>query len=145
MTETTSLPEADAPEQPADPTTTAASSIPENPYAATRSQPQTPQAPAAQPAGPTPGLSIAALVLGIAAIPTGWWFASVAAIVLGFVARSREPQGRTMANWGLALGFVGAFGWIVVALLGLAFFAPFALWGAAFAWPSVDLGFFDLF
>lgn len=142
MTETTSLPEADAPEQPADPTTTAASSTPENPYAATL--PQT-QAPAPRPAGPTPGLSIAALVLGIAAIPTGWWFASVAAIVLGFVARSREPQGRTMANWGLALGFVGAFGWIVVALLGLAFFAPFALWGAAFAWPSVDLGFFDLF
>ncbi|RQP11337.1 MAG: DUF4190 domain-containing protein [Microbacteriaceae bacterium] len=142
MTETTSLPEADAPEQPADLTTTAASSIPENPYAATRAQTQIPTA---QPAGPTPGLSIAALVLGIAAIPTGWWFASVAAIVLGFVARSREPQGRTMANWGLALGFVGAFGWIVVALLGLAFFAPFALWGAAFAWPSVDLGFFELF
>ena len=143
MTETTSLPEAGGPEQPADPTTTTASSTPENPYAATQTQAQ-PQG--AQPAaGPTPGLSIAALVLGIAAIPTGWWFASVAAIVMGFIARSREPQGRTMANWGLALGFVGAFGWLVLAIIGFAFFAPFALWGAAFAWPAVDIGFFDLF
>ncbi len=139
MTETTSLPEAGAPEQsaPEQPTADTATSTPENPYVAAT-------APSAQPvATPTAGFSIAALVLGIAAIPTGWWLASVAAIVFGFVARSREPHGRTMANWGLALGFVGAFGWLVLAILGLAFVAPFALWGA-FAWPGLDLG-FDVF
>ena len=138
MTETTSLPEAGAPEHSAD----TATSTPENPYAATQAQPAAQHAAAT--VTPTPGFSIAALVLGIAAIPTGWWLASVAAIVFGFVARSREPQGRTMANWGLALGFVGAFGWLIVGILGLAFFAPFALWGA-FAWPGLDVGFFDLF
>ena len=119
MNDTTSLPASD----------TATTVAPENPYAAP--QPTVVSTPAAT---GTPGFSIAALVLGIAAIPTGWGIASIAAIVLGFIARSREPQGRTMANWGLALGFVGAFGWILVAILGLAFIAPFALWGAAFAW-----------
>jgi hypothetical protein len=75
----------------------------------------------------TNGLSIAALVLGVSGIVAGFWFAAVAAIVLGFMARTREPQARTMANWGIALGFVGAFGWVLVALIGVAFFAPFAL------------------
>lgn len=130
MTDTTSLPEADvaAPAQPA------AASTPDNPYAAPR---------AADPAasGTSNGFSIASLVLGIAAIPTGWWIASVIAIVFGFVARGREPQGRTMANWGIALGFVGAFGWIVLAILGLAFVAPFALWGAAVGWGPDIFGF----
>jgi hypothetical protein len=74
----------------------------------------------------TNGLSIAALVLGIAGIVAGFWFASVAAIVLGFMARTREPQSRLMANWGLALGFVGAFWWVAVGILGLAFLAPVA-------------------
>jgi len=129
MTETTSTPEADAPEQPA--TDTTASSTPVNPYAATQTSPAQPVAAATS----TPPLSLTALILGIAAIPTGWWLASVAAIVLGFVARSREPHGRTMANWGLALGFVGAFGWVILAIIGFAFFAPFAIWGAV-AWPG---------
>ena len=74
----------------------------------------------------TNGLSIAALVLGIAGIVAGFWFAAVAAIVLGFMARTREPQSRLMANWGLALGFVGAFWWVAVGIVGLAVFAPFA-------------------
>jgi len=128
MTETTSLHEAGT--TPDEPVT---ASVPENPYAA-------PQRPADAPASGTAGFSIASLVLGIAAIPTGWWIASVLAIVFGFLARSREPQGRTMANWGIALGFVGAFGWIVVAILGLAFVAPFALWGAALGWGPGGFG-----
>ena len=74
----------------------------------------------------TNGLSIAALVLGIAGIVAGFWFAAAAAIVLGFMARNREPQSRAMANWGLVLGFVGAFWWVAVGIVGLAFLAPVA-------------------
>jgi F0F1-type ATP synthase membrane subunit c/vacuolar-type H+-ATPase subunit K len=74
----------------------------------------------------TNGLSIASLVLAIAGIAAGFWFASVAAIVVGFMARTREPQSRTMANWGLVLGFVGAFWWVAVGVVGLAVLAPFA-------------------
>jgi F0F1-type ATP synthase membrane subunit c/vacuolar-type H+-ATPase subunit K len=74
----------------------------------------------------TNGLSIASLVLGVAGIVAGFWFASVAAIVVGFMARNREPQSRSMANWGLVLGFVGAFWWLAVGIIGLAVFAPFA-------------------
>lgn len=124
MTETTSLPDAAATEPAAE--QLASASAPENPYAA----PQPAAAPTAS--GASTALSISSLVLGIAAIPTGWWIASVLAIVFGFLGRSREPQGRTMANWGIVLGFVGAFGWLVFAILGLAFIAPFALWGAVF-------------
>ena len=71
-------------------------------------------------------LSIVALVLGIVGIVAGQWLLAVAAIVFGFLARTREPQSRLIANWGLALGFVGAFGWILFALIGAAFLAPFA-------------------
>ena len=81
---------------------------------------------ASVPATTTNGLSIAALVLGIAGIVAGFWFAAVAAIVIGFMARTREPQSRTMANWGLALGFVGAFWWVAVGIVGLVFLAPVA-------------------
>ena len=81
---------------------------------------------ASVPATTTNGLSIASLVLAIAGIAAGFWFASVAAIVVGFMARTREPQSRTMANWGLVLGFVGAFWWVAVGIVGLAVLAPFA-------------------
>jgi hypothetical protein len=100
--------------------------VPENPYAVN------PQATPA--AAPSNGFSISSLVLGIASIPTGLAVAGIVAIVLGFIARGREPQGRNMANWGIALGFVGVFGWLLFAIIGFAFFAPFALWGAGWGW-----------
>jgi len=127
MTDTTSTPAVEpATEQPtATQAAAAPTTVPENPYAV----------PAAAPsASVTNGFSISSLVLGIASIPTGLALAGIAAIVLGFVARSREPQGRTMANWGIALGFVGLFGWLIFAIIGFAFFAPFALWGAGWGW-----------
>ena len=134
MTDTTSTPVTDQPvtdqaapeQQPA---------APENPYAAPR--------PAANaPASATNGFSIASLVLGIASIPTGWAIAGVLAIIFGFLARSREPQARTMSTWGIVLGFVGTFGWLIFAILGFAIAAPFALWGIGLGWGP-DL--FDLF
>ncbi|MCS0499237.1 DUF4190 domain-containing protein [Protaetiibacter mangrovi] len=129
MTDTTSTPAVDEPTAAAEQPPAA---TPENPYAAPR---------AASPTTATNAFSIASLVLGIAAIPTGWWIASVVAIVFGFIARSREPQARTMSTWGIVLGFVGAFGWLVLAILGLALAAPFALWGAAIGWGPDFLGF----
>lgn len=83
--------------------------------------------PAAQPA--TNGFSITALVLGIAGIALGQWWLAVGAVVFGFIARSKEPASRAMANWGLVLGFVGAFGWLLLAVMGVVAFAPFVAWG----------------
>lgn len=123
MTESTPTPVAEQPAEQASPLP----AVPENPYAA-------PRPAAATPASATNGFSIASLVLGIASIPTGWAIAGILAIVFGFLARSREPQGRTMSTWGIVLGFVGLFGWVIIGLLGLAFVAPFALWGGVFGW-----------
>jgi hypothetical protein len=97
--------------------------------------------PAAPTAATTNGFSITALVLGIAGIALGQWLLSVGAVVFGFVARSKEPSARLMANWGLVLGLVGTFGWLVFTILGVAFFAPFAIWGAFAPW---DFGAWDL-
>jgi hypothetical protein len=70
-------------------------------------------------------LSILSLVAGIASIPFGHFFLlPIAAIVLGFFARSREPYARTMSTWGIVLGFVVLFGWLAVGLFALAFVAP---------------------
>ena len=72
-------------------------------------------------------------MLGIAGIALGQWLLSVAAIVLGFVARNREPGARLMANWGLVLGFVGVFGGILFGIIGFAAFAPLWLGGRLLA------------
>src|SRR5690606_37975996 len=125
MTDTTSTPTAEQP----------SAAAPENPYAAPRTE-------SSAPASATNGFSIASLVLGIASIPTGWAIAGILAIVFGFLGRSREPQGRTMSTWGIVLGFVGTFGWLVVGILGFAIAAPFALWGMGFGWGP---DFFDVF
>jgi hypothetical protein len=136
MTDTTSTPTSEqVTEQPAE--QAAQPVAPENPYAA----PARATA-AATPASTTNGFSIASLVLGIASIPTGWAIAGILAIVFGFLARSREPQGRTMSTWGIVLGFVGTFGWLIFAILGFAIAAPFALWGIGLGWGP---DFFDIF
>ena len=73
-------------------------------------------------------LSILSLIAGIAAIPLGHLVVlPLAAIVLGFLARSREPEGRTFANWGIGLGFALLFWWMAVGALAVAVFAPLAL------------------
>lgn len=139
MTDTTQTPTAEqpadqaAPEQPTAPESHAA---PENPYAAPRQVSDA--APASQQSN---GFSIASFVLGIVSIPTGWFAAGILAIIFGFLARSREPQGRTMSAWGIALGFVGTFGWLIFAILGFLIAAPFALWGMGFGWSNGFLGY----
>jgi F0F1-type ATP synthase membrane subunit c/vacuolar-type H+-ATPase subunit K len=135
MSETTSTPTAEQPSAPGTEQPAATTTTPENPYAAPRTE-------STAPASAANGFSIASLVLGIASIPTGWAIAGILAIVFGFLARSREPQGRTMSTWGIVLGFVATFGWILVAILGLVIAAPFALWGMGFGWTP---DFFDLY
>ncbi len=64
-------------------------------------------------------LSYVSFWLGVASVvlsPTV--LVPVAAIVLGFMARTREPAGRTWATWGIVLGFVMAFGWFVALIVG---------------------------
>ena len=81
-------------------------------------------APQPRPAAyPTPfgekTLSYVSFWLGVASVvlsPTV--LVPVAAIVLGFMARNREPAGRTWATWGIVLGFVMAFGWLVALVVG---------------------------
>ena len=93
------------------------------------SQPDYAQPPYAAPrpqqggAYPTPfgekTLSYVSFWLGVASVvlsPTV--LVPVAAIVLGFLARTREPAGRIWATWGIVLGFVMAFGWLVVLIAG---------------------------
>jgi hypothetical protein len=79
---------------------------------------------------PSQTLSILSLVAGIASLIFGQTFiVPVAAIVLGFLARTREPASRTMSTWGIVLGFVSMFGWLVVILISLIIAAPFLLFG----------------
>ena len=79
-------------------------------------------------AAPPRTLSILSLVAAIASIPLGHFvILPIAAIVLGFVARSREPWARTMANWGIGLGFAILFGWLLVGVIALALWLPFAM------------------
>jgi hypothetical protein len=84
-------------------------------------------------AAPSRTLSILSLVAAIASIPLGHLIVlPIAAIVLGFVARNREPAARTLANWGIGVGFVLLFWWIAVGALALTFLLPIALLHHAF-------------
>jgi hypothetical protein len=77
-------------------------------------------------AAPTQTLSIVSLVLGLSSIVFGLTFlVPVAAIVVGLVARGREPAGKTLATWGIVTGAVMLAGAFLIGVLGLAFLAPF--------------------
>ena len=77
------------------------------------------------------GMSIAALVLSISSIVVGQGVFAVLGIVFGFIARGQEPAHRTLSNWGIVIGFVSLFAWVVFAIIGIAVFAPLALFGLA--------------
>ncbi|WP_347756200.1 DUF4190 domain-containing protein [Agrococcus sp. ProA11] len=72
-------------------------------------------------------LSIASLVLGIASVFLGLTFlVPIAGIITGVMARKREPEGRTMALWGIWLSVVmlvlGILLWVTVGGIILATF-----------------------
>lgn len=77
---------------------------------------------------PSRTLSILSLVAAIASVPLGHFFIlPLAAIILGFYGRSREPWARTLSTWGIAIGFVVMFWWLVVGMLALAFWVPLSI------------------
>ena len=78
------------------------------------------------------------LVLSILSIPTGTAVFAVAGIVLGFIGRSKEPATVTTSNWAIIVGFVSLFGWVLVALLGLALFIPLILAGDPSMWGDFN-------
>jgi hypothetical protein len=85
-----------------------------------------PPAPVA--ATPARTLSILSLVAAVASIPLGHFFIlPIAAIVLGFLARGREPLARNLSTWGIVLGFVILFGWVIVGAIAAAFWLPLAV------------------
>lgn len=100
--------------------------------------------PAAVPTATTNGLSITSLVLAITGILLAQGWLSVAAIVFGFIGRAKEPSARTIANWGVVLGFVGLFGGLILAITGLALLSPFFVWGAIGPWDIFDIGAWDV-
>ena len=70
-------------------------------------------------------LGILSLVGGLASIVFGQTIVlPIATIVLGFIARRREPDSRTMATWGIVLGFLALFGWVAILIVSVAVAAP---------------------
>jgi len=71
---------------------------------------QPPSAPVAHPAGPTNGLAVASMILGILAVLCGWFFLGLilgaVAIVLGIIGL-KKPGGRGMAITGIITGAIG--------------------------------------
>jgi len=118
MSDTTpSEPTPEVPTPPVEPVA-AATPAPEpapSPYAA----PAAPAAPAyaAAPAGPAvkQGLSLASFIVGLAAFVFSWvwgigFVPGIVAVILGFMARKREPQApRWMWLIGIIAGFVAIF------------------------------------
>ncbi len=88
---------------------------------------ETTSTPAPTAIAPPRTLSILSLVAAIASVPLGHFFIlPLAAIILGFYARSREPWARTLSTWGIAIGFVVLFGWLIVGAVALSLWLPLA-------------------
>ena len=70
-------------------------------------------------------LSIVALVLGVASVLLGYTFlVPIAAIVVGVIGYRREPAGHAFAVWGIVLGSVMTFGWLVAGFFGVLIALP---------------------
>jgi len=73
----------------------------------------------------TKTLGILSLIGGAASIVFGQLvILPIAAIILGFISRSKEPDAKAFATWGIVLGFLSLFGWIIIALVAAALAAP---------------------
>lgn len=83
-------------------------------------------------AAPARTLSVTSFALGLASIVFSWTFlAPIAGLVLGVLALSREPQGRTFAIWGIVLNAVMLAGILIgllLAVVGVGFGLAFLPW-----------------
>lgn len=64
------------------------------------------------------GWGMTSLVMGIASILMSWtFFIPIIGLIVGIVAKRREPHARTLANWGVGLNaamlVVGVVLWII--------------------------------
>ncbi|QCR18629.1 hypothetical protein [Agrococcus sp. SGAir0287] len=69
--------------------------------------------------GTSSAWSITSLVIGIVSIFANWTFlAPIAGLIVGIMAKRREPHARTIANWGIGLNVamlvLGVILWIAV-------------------------------
>lgn len=71
--------------------------------------------------------SIASLVIGIVSLLSGYTFlVPIIGIIVGVMARRREPSGRVLATWGIWLSVIAmVLGVIIVVLFGGALLAAF--------------------
>ena len=98
----------------------------------TQSPTTTAPAPAATTTFAARPLSILSLIAGIVSIAFGQaFFVPIAAVVLGVLGYRQEPTGRGFAVWGIVLGALALFGWVIFGVVGLALAGPW-LWFAAF-------------
>lgn len=83
-------------------------------------QPVAPNTAPAATGGGTPGIAVAALILGILALLTGWIYVGgllgIAAIVLGIISL-KKPGGKGMGLAGIILGVLGLLGAILMVIL----------------------------
>lgn len=84
----------------------------------------------AAPAATSNTYSVLGLVLSILSIPTGMGVLAIAGVVLGFMARTREPAYATTANWAIVVGFVSLFWWVALGLLAVGALLPLFFTGA---------------
>jgi hypothetical protein len=95
---------------------------PAEPPATPPAAPATP-AYAPAPAGPKQGLSLTSFILGLAALVFSWalgfgFLVALAAVILGFIGKSKEPQA---PKWMWLVGIITGFVAIFIALIVLIF------------------------
>jgi hypothetical protein len=84
-------------------------------------------------AGPKQGLSLTSFILGLAGLVFSWvpilgFLASVAAIVIGFIAKSKEPAA---PKWMWIVGVIAGFVAVVISLIVLIGFIALIAIGAS--------------
>jgi hypothetical protein len=101
------------------------------PASAPTLEPTTASASAPVAASTTPVLALVGFISALAGIALGAVIPlSIVAIVLGAMALSREPQGRTLAIWSIVLGAIPGALIVIGGVLATAFIVPFGLWAA---------------
>ena len=81
-------------------------------------------------AAPARTLSIVSLALGAASIVFGFtFFVPLAGIIVGVLGYRQEAAARAFSVWGIVLSALAIFGWVLVAILGLAAAGPWLLFG----------------
>jgi hypothetical protein len=81
--------------------------------------PASPYVPPTPGAGPKQGLSLTSFILGLAGLVFSWvpilgFLASVAAVVIGFIAKAKEPAA---PKWMWLVGIIAGFVAVVISLI----------------------------